>query len=237
MNSNYKIPHVLILLIISSTLAFSQPTSDLRDGIYTKENSYSRKRVGYTPIRELDVMWSKRIWRTLDLREKMNHPLYFPTEPNGSRKSLSQVVLQGVKEGSTDLTGFTAYSSLNDEFKIPLSKSEIDNMLVKYDTSYYVNDVGETVAVPTTTPLAPEYIKRYRLKEDWFFDKQRSVMDVRIIGICPVMESWVDGEYRGEMPLFWIYFDEARHIFSNQEVFNRYSDSERRTLEDIFWKR
>ena len=63
-------------------------------------------------------------------------------------------------------------------------------------------------------------------------------MDVRIIGICPVQESYdEEGNYRGEQPLFWIYFPEAREIFVNQEVFNRNNDAERRTLEDIFWKR
>ena len=29
-------------------------------------------------------------------------------------------------------------------------------------------------------------IIQYEIKEDWFFDKQRSVLDVRIIGISPI---------------------------------------------------
>ena len=37
--------------------------------------------------------------------------------------------------------------------------------------------------------------------------------------------------------MFWIYFPEARYVFANYDVFNRQNDAERRTFEDIFWKR
>ena len=46
-----------------------------------------------------------------------------------------------------------------------------------------------------------------------------------------------NGNYKGIQPLFWIYFPEARYVFANYDVFNRQNDAERRTFEDIFWKR
>ena len=53
-----------------------------------------------------------------------------------------------------------------------------------------------------------EEIKKWLVKEHWFFDKQKSVMDVRIIGLCPVYTvSSDDPELIGqEQELFWIYF-------------------------------
>ena len=39
------------------------------DGIYTKENSRTRRAIPYTTLREADVMWSKRVWRMIDLKE------------------------------------------------------------------------------------------------------------------------------------------------------------------------
>ena len=45
------------------------------------------------------------------------------------------------------------------------------------------------------------------------------------------------GEFRGLQPLFWIYYPEARYVFVKSEVFNRGNDVERRTYEDVFWKR
>jgi len=64
-------------------------------------------------------------------------------------------------------------------------------------------------------------------------------MDVRIIGICPTYDK-VDpeGNPTGEViPMFWIYFPEARKVFAKAEVFNRHNYVERRTFDEIFWKR
>lgn len=223
---------ILFLAVISGNL-FSQ---NVLDGAYIQENSLKRKFIPYTHLRQADVMWSKRVWRTIDLRQKLNHPLYFPTTPINDRKSLFDVIKAALNAGT-----LTAYNSpaLDDEFKFPMTKSEVEAMFVKIDT-LYVEDIntGEQVATPTKTELGTSDIKQYWIKEDWFFDRQRSVMDVRIIGICPLKESKGDnGEVRGYSPMFWLYFPECRPVFANAEVYNRPNDAERRTLEDIFWKR
>ena len=81
-------------------------------------------------------------------------------------------------------------------------------------------------------------MRRYELKEDWFFDKQRSVQEARIIGISPqVIKKDESGNEVGRTSLFWIYYPQARYVFANQVVFNRSNDAERRTYEDILWKR
>lgn len=209
---------------------------ELLDGVYTPTHHTERKHIPYPSLREADVMWSKRMWRILDLREKMNHPLFFPITPIGGRKSLTQVIMDRAKKPADDLEGLTAYS--DEEFKLKLEKSEIENILIKFDTIQVDDGEGNMVDKVIKNEFDPASVKRYRVKEDWFFDKQRSVLDVRIIGMCPVQEVFdAEGNYKGEKPLFWIYFPEARHIFANEVVFNRYSDSEKRTLEDIFWKR
>jgi gliding motility associated protien GldN len=81
-------------------------------------------------------------------------------------------------------------------------------------------------------------VLEYLIKEDWFFDKQRSVMEVRILGICPVAykENPATGQIEKEQ-LFWLWFPEARPLLANHEVFNRYNDAERRTFDEIFHKR
>ena len=66
-------------------------------------------------------------------------------------------------------------------------------------------------------------IKKWRLKEEWFFDKQRSVMDVRIIGLAPLQEDRdeVTNKLLGTFsPIFWVHFPEARKVLINAEVFN-----------------
>jgi len=65
------------------------------------------------------------------------------------------------------------------------------------------------------------------------------VLDVRILGICVVRKQFDDNgtEQPGTVPMFWIYFPQVRPLFSKAEVFNDKNDAERRTYEDMFWKR
>ena len=225
-----------ITLGVSAFFGQEAVAQNVLDGVYVKEHYPTRKVVPYTHLREADVMWATRIWRKLDLREKINHPLYYPTEAIKNRRSLTQVIIEAVREGS-----LTAYEALDDEFTRTLTKAEIERKLSFIDTQYLESpdppyDLQMTVF---EEPFQSSSVKEFRLKEDWFFDRQKSVMDVRIIGIQPVADN-IDrttGEIRGTEPMFWIYFPEARNIFASAEVFNRQNDAERRTMEDIFWKR
>jgi hypothetical protein len=44
---------------------------DYKDGIYDKENAVNRRFIPYTHLREGDVTWEKRVWRDIDMREKV----------------------------------------------------------------------------------------------------------------------------------------------------------------------
>ncbi|HLO90339.1 MAG TPA: gliding motility protein GldN [Lentimicrobium sp.] len=208
-----------------------------RDGVYDKKNTIEKKPVTYPWVREADVVWSKRIWRVIDLREKMNQAFYYPEVPHNDLRSLMQVLMDALKEGS-----ITAYDASNpsDEFIVPLTYQEIMNRLERTDSvpmqrPYPPYDWYDTVI---SVKFNPTDVKRFRIKEDWFFDKQRSVMEVRILGICPVRDNYDEkGIFRAYDPLFWINFPEARPILAKAEVFNRYNSSARKTYDDIFWKR
>ncbi len=209
------------------------------DGAYIKEHTKTKRVVPYSHIREADVMWARRVWRTIDLREKLNHPLYFPTEAINDRKSLFDVIRQGLLvDGS-----ITAYSvgpvGTDDEFKKPLLASELKDIFTRVDTQYRESiETQEMEEFIQEINLESRDIKMYSVKEDWIFDKQRSTLDIRIIGIAPLKESrGDDGEVRGYTPLFWLYYPECRYLFANWEAFNRENDAERRSFEDIFWKR
>jgi len=221
------------LLIPTQAQVFDSPP---RDGIYDKIHTTNRVPIPYANVREADVFWSKRIWRVMDLREKINHPFYYPLERINNRRSLMQVMIDGISEGS-----ITAYEASSDEFLIPMTAEQVKALFYTeitesmqrteppydwYDTSY-------------VKEFNPADVKQMRIKEDWFFDKQRSVMDVRILGICPIVDD-VDPttmQVRGKRALFWVYFPEARNLFAQVEVFNRQNNAERRTMDDMFFKR
>jgi gliding motility associated protien GldN len=81
-------------------------------------------------------------------------------------------------------------------------------------------------------------IIQYRIKDDWFFDKERSLMDVRILAIAPIVYSKDDqGQITGLRELFWLYFPHCRFVLNNYYVFNEHNDAQWMSFDDLFWKR
>lgn len=204
------------------------------DGLYANDGIVDTKPAPLPFIRRADVMWQKRIWRVIDFREKMNQPFYFPIEAHGGWRSFFQIVIDGLKEGE-----ITAYDiSATDEFLAPITFNEVvarqtDSVHRVLSRPYPPYDEYDTIIY---TNFDPTRVMQLRIKEDWYFDKQRSQMMVRIIGLCPVMMLERDGEEIPQ-PLFWIYFPEARAILAKAQMYNRFNDAEKRTYDEIFWKR
>ena len=150
------------------------------------------------------------------------------------------IILESVTE-SGNITAYKAYEGINptDMFNIPMTPEEVKGQLSDTTSTTYEHPVTFEVRDTTLVEmLTADQITKFRLKEEVFFDKQRSVMETRILGIAPLKpQKAPDGTITGFMPAFWIYFPEARYVFANYDVFNRHNDAERRTFEDIFWKR
>ncbi len=251
----------LVFLLVTTTICLigvnaqnvlNTDTEDM-NSVYKKEKHHNKKVQQYTPLREADVMWSRKIWREIDLRQKINHPFYYP-ENDGvghtieDRKSLIDVIYSAILEGS-----ITAYGNpaMDDEFREEMSQDAIKKIggakeemveVTNWDAVAEGADPEEATELRLVkTAFDRNSVKKWRLKEEWFFDKQRSVMDVRIIGLAPLKEDRdeVNGQILGTFsPLFWVYFPEAREILINAEVFNLVkNNAERRTYDDVFWKR
>ncbi len=227
---------IALLTGLSNTSSYAQILdSPPTDGLFEDGSGFiNLKPVAYPPFRKADLMWEKRIWREIDFREKINHYFYYPIEPHNHWKSFMQILMDGLREGS-----LTAYDiSATDEFLVPLTFQEVVSRQV--DTSHQTLNRPyppyEEFDTVIYTEFDPTRVKRLRIKEDWFFDKQRSQIMVRIIGICPVMIKERDGDEVTE-PLFWVYFPEARPILSTALIYNSHNDAMRLTFDDAFWKR
>ena len=243
----------IIFLLVTTTLSVlalnAQVLTPEDNSVYKKPKHVNKVKKEYVPLREADVMWSRKIWRDIDLRQKINHPFYYPANDGeqtvtGDRRSLIDVIYTAVTvEGS-----ITAYGNavMDDEFREPIvfGSKQMKSIGGAKQTLEEVRDRSSedpdaTIMKANIVPFNRNQVKKWRLKEEWFFDKQRSVMDVRIIGMAPLTDVNSNGEATGRFdPLFWIYFPEARNILINSEVFNLVkNNAERRTYDDIFWKR
>lgn len=236
-----KLVKIIIALFVC-VLSFMPQTQaqvlEPQDGVYDKVHTDTRRVVPYTSLREADVMWSRRIWRTIDLREKMNQFFYYPQEPTNGRKNLITIILDAVLKDKT----VAAYDPMYDDFKVKYTLAEVaaigaDTIFKTLQRPFPPYDDYDTTIINT---LDVTTIKKFMVKEDWFFDKQKSVMEVRIVGICPVRERLdpQTGEFRGYSPMFWIYFPELRRIIANEEIYNRFNNvAQQITYDDVFMKR
>ena len=236
-----KIKGIIIMLILASGIAASSHAQVMeappRDGVFDKSAIMELEPIPYIFLREADIVWTKRIWRIIDMRERINQPYYYPLKPQTSWKSLLQVMLDAINEGS-----ITAYDPMNDQFTIPMTWQELSDKLNKSVSQRIPdpNNPGLYIDTSYVKEFDPSEVKLLRLKEDWYFDKQRSVMEVRILGICPVGElrDPTTNEYMGPEPLFWVYFPQCRDVFAKQEIFNLKNGSAGRlSYDDAFTKR
>lgn len=209
------------------------------DGAYVRTDAYKRKPTPLPYVREADVMWSKKVWRIIDLREKMNQPLYFPTKEVDGRRSLVNLFIEGIKDGK-----ITAYDAKNDdEFKVPMTFEQVKEAFGATTRTRKVRDVdtGELVDRVVAGEVRSEEIKQFMLKEEWYFDKQSSTLNVRVIGICPIQEFYRDDDTNQEdvqrRQVFWIYYPEARELLAANEVFNSQNTARNSSYDDIFLKR
>lgn len=240
----------LFFILFQANFAFSQETEiveeeeddGILDGAFVRSHMANRKPVPFQYVREADVMWSKKVWQMVDLRQKMNHKLYYPEYPMEAqnRYSLIDLLMKSIESG--ELRAYHPTADDYDEFKEEILMDEIKERFGAVDEVIETEDAsGKIVKKVIKGTYNTKEVKEYLIKEEWFFDKQRSVLDVRIIGICPIRHFYkpedIDREQVQKRKLFWIYFPHARKVLANHLAFNPYNDAEHRSFDDIFLKR
>jgi gliding motility associated protien GldN len=214
-----------IMLSAQGNLIFesTQPNAPMDDVVERKLNEQKRV-LPYAPQREGDIFWEKRIWRIIDTREKMNLPFRYPEKP------LVSILIDGIKSGE-----ITAYSPIDDKFSTQLNSEELSLQIYRRDTFRVVDPVTleETLTV-AEDDFNPDNVKRFRLKEIWYFDTNTSTLKVRILGIAPLVEEYDRfGNFRHEKPLFWVHYPSSREILARHIVFNPWNDKSVMSWEDL----
>ena len=200
---------------------FINPVND----IVEKRMVVERSILKYEHVREADIMWQKRIWRVLDVREKINLPFKNPERP------LITILLEAADSNKIQL-----YGTLDDKFTTPLTPEARGAIAGGYDTVEVIDPITYEISYkPVKRELNPDDIRRYRLQEIWFFDKESSTMQVRILGIAPLKDQFDEnGNFLFELPMFWVYYPGARQMLANEMAFVNGNDAAVRSWEDVF---
>lgn len=238
----------IALAVIYSVSLLAQPKEGLvPDTNVPKTIIKERKPIPYPNTREADIVWSTKLWRVIDLREKMNQPLYYPTTELQNRQSLVQALYTAAVEGE-----ITVYDPTDgDEFTVALTPTEVQEKLEigeRRETRRKLDDSGDTTIIVQGTFDWGE-IQELLIKEEWFFDKHYSRMFTRIIGICPIRVydrelSLGDGEgFEGvsgekvKKQLFWAYYPEARNVLAHVACYVSENEVSLLSFDDLFQNR
>lgn len=207
------------------------------DNAFDKSGLNQRTPLPYEHLRWDDALYAEKVWRELDLREKMNKVFtYEAVDDNGSQIFVN-MLMKAVQSGEV-----TAFS--DDRFTSPLAVSDVQQMTAgSLDTNYVydVKQIDKVVGINISRKsFDAKSITRIRLKEEWVFDRESSRMFVRILGIGLLKTEYFPNttKERGTSNLFWIYYPDLRPTLVKYEVYNsKNMGQSRMTWEELFESR
>ena len=228
--------------ILFSNLIFSQV--DLINA--TKPIEAEKKSINeitpleYSNIEENDILWSRVVYEFIDLNEKLNFPLLFPTNDEQNkigRKSIWRVLKEHiVNKIEEDPAGTNLEIYKFDEFSSTdkLSTTEIKDLM-----SYEL--ISRKTGTQTLYVKSSE-IGGYNIKGIWYFDRKSSELKYRLLGIQPVgantedLKNGVQNPNLGS-PYFWICYPSVREEFNNHLIFNDRNNNNRISFDDLLINR
>ena len=199
----------------------------------------------YEHIREDDAVYRQRVWRELDVHEKMNLPFVYKADGDNGNQRFITILLSAIKAGEAN-GGVTAFSPIDDRFTTPITMKGIMESLVGKPKTISIPDYAkdpdgskgymkDTIVIDE---FNPDNVEKYWIKEDWVFDKESSRMQVRILGIAPLKTIRnEDGSFRDVTPLFWVYYPDLRPTLARFDAYNGRNFGARQSWEELFESR
>lgn len=198
--------------------------------------------VAYGFVDDRDVLWSKTIWEIIDLDERINFLLYYPTVNNGllssTRKSLYRVLLDNIRSGEITEVYRTSY------FRDKLTFEDLEQSLLSKQLSeegISKSNAGEEVTENDydVFQIESDKIMQWRIKGTWYFDKRLGELRYRLLGIAPVapdvstLSQGPEAMADALVPLFWVWYPDARESLNKNSVFNVKNSSQPITFDNI----
>ncbi|GLB51578.1 gliding motility protein GldO [Neptunitalea chrysea] len=194
-------------------------------GTPSKEDSISpSKPIPYGYVSDRDILWKREVWEFVDLDERVNFPLYYPTEELSARKSLFMVLKEGLMADKLDVYRDSYFSEKVEGYdQIEYVLSRMDTLPAAYN---FMNaNPGEPLpeGYVNKIEILPQDIQGYKIRGVWYFDKRQGELKYRLIGIAPVSKSVYDlknDEITDYIDLFWVWYPSARELMYEAKAFN-----------------
>jgi len=224
----------LPFIIDSSVYQDNEKFQSQRPDPFGPDSQYKRIPLPYENLRVDDALFAHKVWRELDLREKMNQVFRYDAADDKGSQLFVSILLNAIQSGKVQ--AFT-----DDRFTTILSPAEINETLKgQLDTFPHTNDRLEVDAyIVTREKFNVKSITKLRLMEQWIFDRESCRMFVRILGIGLLKTEYYPGtkKERGTSLMGWLYYPDLRPLLANYEVYNPKNMRAPMTWEELFESR
>lgn len=238
-NSNTNMPIEVIEDEGDGGLYGTSKPSMRKDNILEDDNTDSTATpLPYTALYSADAMYRVRVWRTIDARTKHNSKYFYNTAIEGEdNKRLINIMLRAIKDDSVQ-----AFSSIDDRFTTPINFEEaLAGFGGGTDTSARYDMDGNIAGYQVRSrAVSPDSIYKFRIKEEWLFNKRDGKTYVRILGIAPVTSYTTSDGYtmdNSEHAVFWIYYPDLRKTLVRNNITNPLNIGGYVTWEEVFENR
>lgn len=213
-----------------------------RDAAVEKSMFKDRIPLDYEYLRADDALYTQRVWRDIDIREKINLPFRYQAQDDNGDQRFVSILVNAVRDQLKNGNAI-AFNGDDDRFTTFLDSTAFEKAISggsQCDTvpQYCIDDPTKICKyIVVCNNLNPDDIVKFRIKEEWVFDREASRLFVRILGIAPMRTIMAqDGvTERGNVPLFWVYYPDLRGVLARYEVYNpKNMGMSRMTWEELF---
>ncbi len=211
-----------------------------------------------------DIVWSRIVYRIIDMRYKQNYQLYNPIRYDDPEyRNLFKVIVDGI------IDGLPVYQKAQDNIKpriadqYRMEKAEIPPLFLHDDPMQDYSDDENHYNIANSDYMLMHYdsvkdemsfhfypykkfVKnqlKYMIQEIVFFDKHTSRLHSKIIAIAPMQADKIMSDSTNVMGalqesiLFWLSFDELRPYLAKQYIIPQSNDIKRITFDEFFAKK
>ncbi len=234
-----------------------QPVSffDEKGGIRPESIELKKDSVVSIFHRADDIVWSRVVYRIVDMRYKQNYQLYFPLKVSDPEyRSLFKLLLDAIVEGlpvyrktNDDIKPFFEKKLTNNEIATTLMSGDPldDNMDWDLATSgdFLLNHDSVTDALTFNAYSYEDYVRnqiKFVVQEVIFFDKHTSRLHSKVLALAPLYSGNVSASEGNIMAflqkslLFWVSYDEFRPYLSTQLIIPNKNDRSMLTFDNFF---
>lgn len=263
-----KIFFIVCLLGMSISLSAQHQINSFFDEngiarIQTETFSPQTDTIITTLHRAEDVIWSRVVYRVIDMRYKQNFQLYFPTRYDDPEyRSLFKVIVDAIVDGMPVYE--KRLDQIKPDFTSPMEKTALPSVFLADDPTADYSDDPTHYDIASSDAMLIHYDSiedklsfhfypyegfvrnqlKYVIQEIIFFDRQTSRLYSKIMAIAPLQSDKIisrDGNNlmnaMMESILFWIPFDALRPYMKAQFIIPAQNETKRVTFDEFFQKK